>query len=238
MKIIGKLIKSGFEDLLNLFYPQPCLLCRNTLQQQEEFICTACRLALPETGQHRGEALVAGQNRFAGKVLVEFVFAYLYFTRKGKTQRVIHALKYRGHKELGHVLGRWYGHQLKTEYDLHEQIDLIVGVPLHPAKLRQRGYNQSDWFAMGLSEALEIPWSDQALMRTHYTLSQTGKNRLSRWENVNTVFRVKNPDFVANKRILLVDDVLTTGATLEACTASLVAANSQSVGIITMAATR
>ncbi|GAB3322767.1 ComF family protein [Larkinella ripae] len=236
--MIGKLIKSSFQDLLNLLYPNPCLLCQCTLQNQEELICTTCRLRLPETGQHRGEALVAGQNRFAGKVPVEFVYAYLYFTKRGKTQRLIHALKYRDRKEVGHLLGRWYGYQLKTESQLPKQIDLIVGVPLHPAKLRQRGYNQSDWFAQGLSEMLEIPWNDRALVRTKDTISQTGQDRLGRWENVNMVFTVEKPDLVAGKRLLLVDDVLTTGATLEACTAALRAANSRSVGIITIAATR
>ncbi|MGM9512338.1 ComF family protein [Larkinella sp. GY13] len=238
MKIIGKLVAGGFRDLLNLLYPNPCLLCRNTLQSQEQLICTTCRLEFPETGQHRGEALVSGQLRFAGKVPVDFVYAYLYFNKKGKTQRLIHALKYRNTKEIGSVLGRWYGYQLKTDIQLNDQIDLIVGVPLHPAKLRQRGYNQSDWFAQGLSETLEIPWSDRALVRNLYTISQTGKDRIERWQNVNNVFGIGDADLVANKRILLVDDVLTTGATLEACTATLLAANSQSVGIVTIAATR
>ncbi|KAA9354131.1 ComF family protein [Larkinella humicola] len=208
------------------------------MQSQEQLVCTACRLELPETGQHRGEALVSGQLRFAGKVPVDFVYAYLYFNKKGKTQRLIHALKYRTMKEVGSVLGRWYGYQLKTDIRLNDQVDLIVGVPLHPAKLRQRGYNQSDWFAQGLSETLEIPWSDRALVRNLYTISQTGKDRIERWHNVNNVFGIGDPDLVANKRILLVDDVLTTGATLEACTATLLAANSQSVGIVTLAATR
>ena len=236
--MIGKLIASGFNDLLNLFYPNPCLLCQNSLQNGEELICTMCRLQLPETGQHRASALISGQVKFAGKVPVEFVYAYLYFTKKGKTQRLIHALKYRGNKEVGSLLGRWYGYLLKTDNQLNEHIDLIVGVPLHPAKLRQRGYNQSDWIAQGLSEALEIPWSDRALTRNQYTISQTGKDRMERWENVSNVFQVSEPDLVANKRIMLVDDVLTTGATLEACTAALLAANSRSVGIITAAATR
>lgn len=236
--MIGKLFTSGLNGLLDLFYPNPCLLCQETLQVQEEYICTACRFNLPETGQHQDKALVSGQLKFAGKVPVAFVYAYLYFNKKGKTQKLIHALKYRDRKEVGNLLGRWYGFQLKTEIQLHQQIDLIVGVPLHPAKLRQRGYNQSDWFAMGLSETLEIPWSNQILERNQYTISQTGKDRIGRWENVNRVFRVNNPDLVANKRIVLVDDVLTTGATLEACTAALLAANSQSVGILTIAATR
>ncbi|MFD1142832.1 ComF family protein [Larkinella insperata] len=236
--MIGKLIVSGFQDLLNLFYPNPCLLCQDSLQQSEEIICTACRLQLPETGQHRGEALIDGQTKFAGKVPVEFVYAYLYFTKRGKTQRLIHALKYRGNKEVGNLLGRWYGNQLKTDIHLNDHIDLIVGVPLHPAKLRQRGYNQSDWIAQGLSQALDIPWSDRILTRNRNTISQTGKDRMGRWENVSNVFQISDPDLVTNKRILLVDDVLTTGATLEACTAALLASNSQSVGIITAAATR
>ncbi|WP_128545378.1 ComF family protein [Larkinella soli] len=236
--MIGKLIKRSFDDLLNLFYPNPCLLCDRVLQEQEEFVCTHCRLDLPETGQHRGMAPTTGENKFAGKVPVTFVYSYLYFAKGSRTQRLIHQLKYRNKKELGSLLGRWYGHQLRTECELQHQIDLIVGVPLHPARHRQRGYNQSDWFARGLSEVLEIPWSDRVLARNHFTVSQTGKDRLNRWRNVSSVFSVMQADFIENKRILLVDDVLTTGATLEACTTALLASNCRSVGIITIAATR
>ncbi|WP_460634232.1 ComF family protein [Larkinella harenae] len=107
MKTVGKLFKGSIQDILNLFYPNPCLLCGTTLQNQEEFVCTGCRIELPETGQHLNKSLLSGQLKFAGKVPVEFVYAYLYFTKQGKSQRLIHALKYRNQKEVGRLLGRW-----------------------------------------------------------------------------------------------------------------------------------
>jgi len=238
IKVVRKLLKTSTDTLADLIYPNVCSLCQDALQNNEAIICTGCRLKLPETNQHRELSPSRMDYKFAGKVPVAFTYSYLYFTKKGRTQRLIHQLKYRDGKEVGRLLGRWYGYQLSTESNLAERIDLIIGVPLHPAKLRQRGYNQSDWFAMGLADTLDRPWSDKALIRNHYTISQTGKNRIDRWTNVSNVFSVPQTGLVANKRILLVDDVLTTGATLESCATALLEAGCASVGIVTIAATR
>ncbi|WP_234736267.1 ComF family protein [Tellurirhabdus bombi] len=230
-------IRRVWQHFLDLLFPQLCLLCKDGLQAGEPLVCTNCRLSLPETGEHR-QAINSKLTLFAGKVPIQFVYSFLFFTKKGKVQQLIHALKYRGEKEVGLLMGNWYGHQLREARMLQHDIDLIIGVPLHPTRLRQRGYNQSDWFAKGLSEMLGISWSYNTLIRNRYTLSQTGMNRISRWENVSQVFSVKDKARVQNKRILLVDDVLTTGATLEACATALLAAGAQSIGIITIAATR
>ena len=137
-------------------------------------------------------------------------------------------------EEVGLVLGRWYGTEL-ADYGLAADFELIVPVPLHPRKLAQRGFNQSDTFAEGLALGLAVPWSAGALRRTAHTDSQTRKNRAERWQNVATVFEAADPVAVAGKKVLIVDDVLTTGATLEACALVLLAAGCAEVSIATIA---
>ena len=148
---------------------------------------------------------------------------------------MLHQLKYKGAKDLGEHLGNRYGSILQ-EHHYHEQFDLIVPVPLHKYKLRKRGYNQAEHFAIGLADAMEVPTKANVLIRTINTTTQTRKDRLNRWQNVEQVFDVTKPEQVAGKRILVVDDVLTTGATLEACAVALLAAGATEVSIATIAA--
>ena len=152
-------------------------------------------------------------------------------------QKLIHQIKYKGQKEAAKELASWYGHQLKAESSWVDNADLIVGVPLHKSRLNQRGYNQADWIAEGLSEALAIPMRTGILIRRRFKSSQTRKNRMERWENVKTVFDVSDHREVAGKTIIIVDDVLTTGATIEACATELLKAGCRSVGVLTIAAT-
>lgn len=148
---------------------------------------------------------------------------------------MLHHLKYKGHQEIGEILGSWYGSQLK-EHEYDKQLDLIVPVPLHSHKLKIRGYNQSDSFANGLAQGLQIPWSAHALLRISDSATQTKKTRLERWQNVGEIFKVAEPGIILNKRILLVDDVMTTGATLEACALVLLGAGAESVSVAAIAA--
>ncbi len=147
----------------------------------------------------------------------------------------LHKLKYKGAHELGQHLGQRYG-SLLSDHHYAGEFDLVVPVPLHPYKLRRRGYNQAESFARGLAEALQLPHNGKALYRTMDTATQTRKNRLDRWENVEQVFQVPKPEAVKDKRILLVDDVMTTGATLEACAVVLLAAGAKEVSVATIAA--
>lgn len=227
-----------FSNLLDLFYPNPCLVCQSALQPMEEQICTHCRFKLPETKLHQRDAEPEIGSRFAGRIRIEFVYPYLYYAKQGSVQRIIRSLKYKGNKEVGRVMGRWYGYQLENEVQLSRQIDLITSVPLHPSRKRKRGYNQSDWFGRGLSDELNVRFEPDILKRNRNTITQTGKNRFDRWQNVGEVFSVREPETIKEKRIALVDDVLTTGATLEACASALLLAGCQSVGVITIAATR
>ncbi|GAB3766286.1 ComF family protein [Spirosoma pomorum] len=192
---------------------------------------------MPETKQHLLADDVNSLNKFAGRVPVSFVLSYIYFVKGGLAQRLIHQIKYRGQKEAAREIASWYGYQLKSESKIDEQIDALVSVPMHKSRLRQRGYNQADWIAEGLSDTLKIPVLSNVLIRQSFKKSQTSQNRIERWENVKTVFGVSNAENLIGKRVALVDDVLTTGATIEACAIELLKAGCQSVGVITIAAT-
>lgn len=226
-----------FNDLLSLLFPESCYACDGAMARGEKYICTNCNVKLPYTDFHVHGATELNplQRRFWGKVPVRFAFAYLYFVPKGRVQRLLHRLKYKGAQELGEHLGQRYG-SLLSEHQYNRQFDLIVPVPLHKYKLRRRGYNQSDTFARGLSEAMQVPWSSNALARLLDTATQTKKNRLDRWQNVEQVFGVARPDQVKDKRILVVDDVMTTGATLEACAVVLLKAGAAEVSVVAIAA--
>lgn len=220
-------------DFVGLIFPRACLACAELLARGEDHLCTSCRTQLPYTDYH---LLPPDQNplarRFWGRVPVRHALSYLRFLRRGRVQHLLHQLKYQGQRDVGRALGRWYGHDLARH---GFQFDLLVPVPLHPRKLAQRGYNQADPFAEGLAESLNTRWHATGLRRVTHTTSQTRKSRLERWQNVAEVFEVADPAAIQGQHVLIVDDVLTTGATLEACAAALLAAGAAAVSITTIA---
>lgn len=222
-------LKDVLEDFISLLFPNSCIACQGDLHRNEGLICTYCRHSLPLTNYHQFEDNPLAQ-RFWGRVSVTHAFAYLKYIKHGKVQRIIHALKYQGLEEIGELMGRWYGTELKKA-NFHQQFDLILPVPLHKARQKQRGYNQSDSFAKGLSQALAIPWSSSVLKRVKANNTQTNKSRYHRWLNVKDLFVVATVEEVQAKRILVVDDVITTGATIEACLHSLIEAGCASVSV-------
>lgn len=232
-----RFIRSCITDFADLLFPTLCLGCDRSLGAHEKIICTDCRIKLPETGQHRTPYNENLLNKFAGKVPIKFLASYVYFSKGSTVQRLIHKVKYGGQKEAVKEIAGWYGNQLKVECDFIRDIDVIIGVPLHKSRLRQRGFNQADWIAEGLAEALDIPAKTDVLKRKRFRESQTRKNRIERWENVKTVFEVAIQTEIKDKNIVIVDDVLTTGATLEACAIELLKAGCRSVGVLTIAAT-
>ncbi|PKH67201.1 amidophosphoribosyltransferase [Flavobacterium sp. ALD4] len=199
----------------------------------EKVICTLCRHHIPLTNHHLNPENEAFK-KFYGRIPLEYASAFLYFHKKGIVQEIIHKLKYKGHQEIGSVLGNWYAEDLKEKTTV-KTADIIIPVPLHKKKLRERGYNQVTTFGLALSKELDIPYNDSLLFRTTYSKTQSKKNRLDRSEGIDAVFDVYFNDRDHDKHYLLVDDVITTGATLEACSRALLKIPGARVSIVCMA---
>jgi ComF family protein len=224
------------EDFISLFYPRYCRGCYNSLVKGEELICTQCLLEMPKSYYHLQRENPFYQ-KFRGRLPVKHVMTLYKFVKESRVQHVLHALKYKQQPELGEMLGRVYGKDL-LEAEYKSSFDLIIPVPLHNSRRKIRGYNQSEEFGKGLAQMLEIPCDDTYMKRDARTETQTHKSKLSRWENVSNIFKVIAPASITEKRILLVDDVVTTGATLEACGQSLLNAGCRELSIACIAATQ
>ena len=221
------------QDFLSLLFPQLCQACNCNLTGQEEILCTACLYNLPYTNFHQQtDHIVARQ--FWGKIDLKSSYALLYFTKGGNVQNLIHNFKYRNQPQIGHMLGRLAGGQLAEATDF-KTIDLIIPVPLHPTRLKKRGYNQSEMYAAGIAEKIGVAVSSKNLVRIKATDTQTHKSRLARYENVKSVFGINNHYELIGKHILLVDDIVTTGSTLEACGQMLLNIDGVTLSIATIA---
>ena len=199
----------------------------------EHLICTACRYNLPYTNFHLQPDNIVAQQ-FWGKIKLEGAYALFYFTKGGKIQNLMHQFKYKGVKQIGNLLGNIAGEQL-VKNKMFNSAELIIPVPLHKKRMLQRGYNQSACFAEGLSEKLNAAVENNNLVRLTATETQTHKSRFARFENMQEVFTVKNPEKLINKHVLLVDDVITTGSTLEACGVQLLKIPGLKLSIATIA---
>lgn len=223
-----------FENILNLFFPRVCLGCSSLLSTNEQILCATCRHEIPLTNHHlllQNEAL----QKFYGKIPVEFAACFLYFHKKGIVQQLIHNLKYKGHQEIGSLIGEWCGTELK-ESPAIKKIDEIIPVPLHPKKFRERGYNQVTTFGKSLSAKFDIPINEKLLIKTNYSKTQTKKNLLSRTElNSKNPFEAVYSIQDHNKHFLLIDDVLTTGSTLEACGIALLQIPGAKISVLCIA---
>lgn len=224
-----------FHDFLNLLYPRICNCCNGELMKNEEAVCTACIHELPLTNFHQDNENPA-RKVFYGRAGIENATSLLYFKKKGMVQNLIHNLKYRGHQEVGVFLGKWLGAEL-AEVEQYHKIEAVVPVPLHPKKLKSRGFNQVEAFARELAESLKAEYVDDVLLKETNTSTQTLKKRLARWGTIDETFVIQNPEKLQNKYILIADDLLTTGATLEACAHRLEKIPGIRISIATMAIT-
>ena len=219
-------------DFVSLFYPATCAACGAVLPGREQVLCAWCMHSLPETGYHLGKKNPV-EELFYGRMQVERAMALLFFNKESKYNRLLYQLKYQGQKETGIFLGRLLGSRIKeAEADT---FDSIIPIPLHKAKFRRRGYNQSAVIAKGISEVLNKPVNEKVLFRKVFTSTQTRKGRFDRWRNVEGIFESRNNSEVENKHVLLVDDVVTTGATLEAAGSCLLKISGTRLSVATIA---
>jgi ComF family protein len=233
---MNKIVLSAGEmagELFSLFFPRYCLGCGEPLTREEEILCTFCLFHLPRTFFHQDPTNPAARV-FWGRVRLEAAASFVFFHKGGNVQELLHQLKYQGKKEVGRYLGRLYAYELSDSQFLNG-IDMVIPVPLHLKKLRKRGYNQSQCFAEGLAAAAGIPVMGGILSRKTNTATQTKKTRYERWENVEGIFELYNVERITGKHILLVDDVITTGATIEACAGILLGAEDVRVSVASIA---
>jgi len=226
-------LKRGLADFVDILFPSLCVTCGKRLITQEKYICLECWSDLPVTDfcKSRGNKV---EQLFWGRVNIECAASYFSYKKGSRYQQLIHSIKYRRLKELGFVAGQRFGFSL-SESDDFSTVDIIVPVPLHPKKEKKRGYNQSTWIARGIGESMKKKVSSDNLYRIIQTKSQTRKSRYQRWQNVEGIFGIRQPAKFAGKHILLIDDVVTTGSTLEACAAPLLQLPGAKVSIATLA---
>ena len=208
-------LKTWFLSFLHLFFSRQCAVCGTPLQEGEEAICLKCNMDLPRTDYHlRTDNPV--ERMFWGKLPLERATSYFFYHKGSDFRRILYQLKYSGRKDLGEIMGCFMAAELTVSGFFHN-VDVIVPIPLHPRKQRMRGYNQSECIAKGVAAVTGIPLDTVSVMRRKHTETQTSKSAYERWENVDGIFHLRHLERFVGKHILLVDDVLTTGATPTAC---------------------
>ena len=222
-----------FDDFISLFYPSLCAGCSTSLVRGEDVLCLNCMADLPRTNYHYNPENPIFQI-FMGRANITLATSFCRFDKGGRLQHILHELKYKGNCEAGHKMGLLFGYDL-MQSELFHDIDAIIPVPLHPRKEKKRGYNQSTEICKGLSESMNKPMMTGNLIRVVHTSTQTRKGRFERWENVSGIFKVSKPGLLIGKHVLIVDDVITTGATLEACCEPLLRVAGAKVSIATVA---
>jgi ComF family protein len=221
-----------WDDFISLLFPRLCYGCGNHLLRNEYLICTGCYVSIPRTNYHLSENNPVAQI-FWGRCFIERAAAFSFYTKGSRIRRMIHKLKYSGIKELGYELGRIYAVTLKSS-GFTDSLDLIMPVPLHPSKKRIRGFNQSEYISGGIAAVTGLPVDIHSLERVVLSATQTTRSRYDRWTNVEGIFRVSNSDAIRGKHILLVDDVITTGSTIESCVSELLKIEGVKVSVVAL----
>ena len=224
-----------FANLFDIFFPESCLNCRQQLEIRGKYLCFTCLSELPLTHfsfQEKNEL----ENSFKGRISLEAATSLLYFEKKGVVQKLIHELKYKNKPEIGSFLGKWLAEEMLSGNRFPE-IDFVIPVPLHPDKEKQRGYNQVHTFANALAETLNAELKLHVLTKTINNQTQTVKSRQERIVNSEDQYLVSDPTQIKDKHILLVDDTITTGATIQTCVDSLCAVSGLKISLASMAFT-
>jgi ComF family protein len=221
------------KDFISLIYPHLCASCGKTLHRHENCICSFCKISFPETNYHKYQDNPITKI-FWGRAEIYSAAAFCYFRKGDNMQQIMHQLKYNGNWRVGQEMGKLYGEILK-EADLFKEAKVLVPVPLHRKRKRKRGYNQAEVIANGLSVAMHIPVDAGTLVRGKANETQTRKTHYERWKNVDSIFEITNMNAFKNKHIIVVDDVITTGSTMEACVQSLLQVEGIKVSVVTLA---
>ncbi|MGC1390594.1 MAG: ComF family protein [Bacteroidales bacterium] len=222
-----------WDDFISLLFPRLCYACGNHLMRNENLICTECYIIIPRTNFHFKENNPVEQL-FWGRCMIEKAAAFSYYNKGSRIKNLIHGLKYKGIREIGYELGRIYGLSLKAS-SFMDDIDLIIPVPLHPDKKRIRGFNQSESISVGIGNATDLPVDIKSLSRILVSETQTKRSRYERWTNVEGIFQVVDHQTIMGKHVLLVDDVITTGSTIESCANELLKIEGVKVSVVALA---
>jgi ComF family protein len=224
-----------FDGLVHLLYPQVCAGCGSDLVSKDQLICLECFNSLPATNfwNKPGNPV---EKIFWGRLPVVAAASFMYFTKQSVIQNLLHQLKYKGNKEVGTYFGKLMGTCLHS-CERFNDVDALIPLPLFYQKERKRGYNQASCICEGISETLGKPVLGNVIERKRKTDTQTRKSRLERWKNIDGKFELTGRDMIGNRHVLLVDDVITTGATLEACGAELLKGENVRLSIVSLAYT-
>ena len=226
-------LKNIFNDTLHLFYPHICAGCGSDLLEEHNMLCLHCINNLPHTNfaQQPNNPI---EKIFWGRILLIAAHSEFYFSKESLIQQLLHQLKYKGNQDIGFYLGELMGKSLLTN-NRFTNIDALIPLPLYPDKERKRGYNQAAIICDGMSAIMNVPVIKNIVARQRYTDTQTKKHRIERWKNVAGSFIIKDKEKLRGKNLLLVDDVVTTGATLEACGGLIAAIATVKLSIATLA---
>ncbi|MDP3353093.1 MAG: phosphoribosyltransferase family protein [Flavobacteriaceae bacterium] len=223
------------KEVFNILFPDLCVICENPLTINEDLVCTYCRVDLPFTN-FSSEANNIAEKTFYGRIKLEAVTSLLFYRKKGKAQRLIHQLKYKNQQKIGALTALILAEEMKNS-PRFDNLDGVIIVPMHPKKERIRGYNQVTVFGKTLAKELCIPYIENVLIKSSTSTSQTIKSRFQRFQDFEGKFHLENLTTLENKHILLVDDVITTGATLESCAIELLKTKNLKISIATIAYT-
>lgn len=228
-------LKGYINNFAHLIFPHFCEGCGSNALSTKHILCAACRADLPETGFSFIEENIV-EKRFYGRLKPNAATAAFYFTQQSLMQHLMHQLKYKSNKQVGVYLGNLLGQQLQAS-NRFNTVDVIIPLPLNPKREFKRGYNQATMIAKGVAEVLDKPIEEKAVIRTIFTSTQTKQDRVHRFENMDGVFAVQNAEYIKNKHILLIDDIITTGATIEACANVIIQQNCKAISIASVAYT-